>query len=326
MRIDIHTHFMSINFVKHLQGRDALPKTVLDGGYYIVQCAPGFNLPMVSRILDMEEKLRDMDEMRIDRAILSHGLPGPDVLGGRDADEWAMRINDELAAITHQFPDKFIGWGCLGFGETQNTIAEVDRCIDLLGFKGIQILSHIRDHLLDAPEFRPVLAHIGRRGVPINLHPTIPLHPTGIDSPGLMLPLGFLYDSSVNVVRLIQSGLFDEVPSLKLIVPHVGAVLPYLKGRVEVYNRPSLQFSEASSLKHSLGYYLSNLYIDTVCYHKEALECSYKVMGADHLLYGTDHPYGDYRLAAQLVETLNCSETEQELIYHGNIERLLNLQ
>lgn len=326
MRIDIHTHFMSIDFVKHLQGRSTLPRTILDGGHYIVECAPNFNLLMVSRILDMEEKLRDMEKMGIDTAILSHGIPGPDICGGREADDWAMRINDELALIIRQFPGKFLGWGCLGFGDTQRTIAEVDRCIDELGFKGIQILSHIRDRLLDDPEFRPVLKHIGLRGVPINLHPTVPLHPEGIDSPGLMLPLGFLYDSSLNVVRLIQSGLFDEVPALQLIVPHVGAVLPYLKGRLQVYNQHSLQFSGVSSLKHPMDYYLSNLYIDTVCYHKEALECSYKVMGADHLLYGTDHPYGDYALAAQLVETLDCSEAERERIYHENIERLLNLQ
>jgi hypothetical protein len=49
MRIDVHSHFMSLDFVKRLQGRSALPTTVLDGGTYIVQCMAGFNLPMVPR-------------------------------------------------------------------------------------------------------------------------------------------------------------------------------------------------------------------------------------------------------------------------------------
>lgn len=326
MRIDVHSHFMSLNFVKRLQGRRTLPKAHFDEGHYIVQCALGFDLPMVSRIINMEEKLHDMEVMHINASVLSHGIPGPDMLGGQEADEWAKRINDELAGIIERFPDKFIGWGCLGFGDVQRSIAEVDRCIDELGFKGMQVLSHIRDSLLDSPEFRPVLRHIGLRGVPINMHPTVPLNSVGVDNAGLMLPLGFLYDSSLSTVRLIQSGLFDEVPDLKLIVPHVGAVLPYLKGRIDTYNKPSLQFPGAHHLKHTMDHYLRSLYADTVCYHLEALECCYKVLGADHLLYGTDHPYGAYPLAANLVESLNCSEVERELIYHGNIECLLGLQ
>jgi hypothetical protein len=41
MRIDVHTHFQSLDFIKHLQGRSTLPKTLLEGGMYAVQSAPG---------------------------------------------------------------------------------------------------------------------------------------------------------------------------------------------------------------------------------------------------------------------------------------------
>jgi predicted TIM-barrel fold metal-dependent hydrolase len=277
-------------------------------------------------MVDMEAKLRDMNELQIDVSLLSHGLPlGPDVLFGEEADEWAMRVNDELARIIQTYPGKFIGLGSLGFGDPQRAIAEVDRCITQLGLKGIQVFSTLAHQLLDSPEIRPVLKHLGRLGVPIHLHPAAPVNLHGLTNASLLLGLGFPYESSLNVVRLIQSGLFDEVPDLKMIVSHVGGVLPYLAGRLEVYTAPS-PLTGPSHLPHPLGHYLRNLYVDTVSYHPAALACCYAVLGAQHLLYGTDHPFGRPDMTAEMVEQLACPSSERELIYHGNAERLFGLQ
>jgi predicted TIM-barrel fold metal-dependent hydrolase len=327
MRIDVHTHFQCLQFIKHLQGRSNLPRSVLDGGTYVVQCAPGLNVPEIPKIIDVEKKLRDMDDMKIDVAVLSHGIPfGPDVLGGQAADEWAMRINDDLARIIAEHPGKFVGLGSVGFGDYRRSIAEVERCAMQLGFAGFQVFSNISNTLLDSPEFLAVLKYIGNLGMPIHLHPALPLNRIGLNSASLFLPLGFPYDTSLNALRLIQSGLFDETPDLKLIVAHVGGVIPYLWGRIETYNAPSPFLPETRSLPHSIDHYLSNLYVDTVCYHIEALECCYKVMGARHMLYGTDHPFGRCDVPAELVDQLNCPAPDRELIYHGNAERLLNLK
>lgn len=326
MRIDIHTHFQCLDFVKHLQGRSTLPRTILEGGIYTIQCASGLHIPSLPKIVDMDEKLRDTDKMKIDVSVLSHGLPlGPDVLGGQEADEWAMRINDDLARIIQAYPGKFIGLGSIGFGDPQRSIAEVNRCINQLGFKGLQIFSNIAHKVLDSPEFLQVFKHIGTLGVPIHLHPAIPTEHLGLDTASLYLSLGFPYDASLNVVRLIQSGIFDEVPNLTLIVAHVGGLIPYLKGRIEAYSAPSVLITNPPPLVHPMSYYLSNLYVDTVCYHNEALACGYKVMGGDHLLYGTDHPFGPSHVAAEMIEQLDCSAIDRELIYHGNAERLFRL-
>ena len=327
MRIDVHTHFQCLDFVKHLHGRSTLPKSFLDGGKYIIQCAAGLTVPSLPEALDMEEKLRDMEETKIDAAVLSHGIPfGPDVLGGREADEWAKRINDNLAGIIDRFPGKFIGLGTIGFGNSQRSIAEADRCIAELGFKGFQIFSNISNRLLDSSDFIPVLKHIGMLGVPIHLHPAIPLNRVGLDVPRQFLPLGFPYDTSLNALRLIQSGIFDAIPNLKLIVAHIGGVIPYLAGRIRTYSTPSALVPGSSHLKYPIRDYVRKLYVDTVCYHVEALECCYRVLGSKQMLYGTDHPFGDYDVPAELIERLSCSAAERELIYHGNAERLLNLK
>lgn len=327
MRVDVHTHFQCLDFIKHLQGRSTLPRSVSDGGTYIVQCAAGFNVPALPQMIDVEMKLRDMDDMKIDVAVLSHGIPfGPGVLSSREADEWAMRINDDLARIIARYPGKFVGLGSIGFGDCQRSIAEVDRCIKQLGFRGFQVFSNISGRLLDSADFMPVLKHIGRLGVPIHLHPAVPLSQAGLSTSSLFLSLGFPYDNSLSAVRLIQSGLFDETPDLKLVVAHAGGVIPYLTGRIEGYAAPSSVFLDTPRLAHPIDHYLGKLYVDTACYHIEALECCYKVMGARQMLYGTDHPFGRYGVAAELVEHLNCPASDRELIYQGNAERLLNLK
>jgi predicted TIM-barrel fold metal-dependent hydrolase len=138
----------------------------------------------------MEEKLRQMDDMKIDVAVLSHGIPfGPDVLGGQEADAWAARMNDDLARIISTYPGKFVGLGCIGFGDARRSIAEVDRCVRQLGFRGFQVFSNISGNLLDSSDVMPVLNHIGTLGVPIHLHPAVPVNRVGLDTPSDFLSL-----------------------------------------------------------------------------------------------------------------------------------------
>jgi predicted TIM-barrel fold metal-dependent hydrolase len=75
-----------------------------------------------------------------------------------------------------------------------------------------------------------------------------------------------------------------------------------------------------------MHHYLDQLYVDTVCYHPEALEYCLKLIGAERILYGTDHPFGDYQLAADIVERSACTAEQRNLIYRGNAARLLGLE
>lgn len=284
-----------------------MPKSFRDGGTYIIQCAAGLDVPSLTKMIDMEEKLRDTEAMKIDVAVLSHGIPfSPDVLSGHEADDWAARINDDLARILAKYPAEFVGLGSIGFGDPQRSIKEIDRCVNQLGFRGFQVFWNISNTLLDSSDVMPVLRHIGRLGVPIHLHPAIPLNRIGLDTPSNFMSLGFPYDSSLNTIRLIRSGLFDSSPDLKLIVAHIGGVIPYLKGRIGTHGALAPLVSDWPRLAHPIDHYLGRLYVDTVSYHLEALECCYKVMGAKQMLYGTDHPFGRHDIAAKLIQHLNC--------------------
>jgi predicted TIM-barrel fold metal-dependent hydrolase len=323
MRIDIHTHFQSLAYVEHLHNRSSLPRAVLDGDMRVIQCGSGVNVPALPMMLDMDVKLHEMDALGIDLAVLSHGIPlGPDALGGAEADDWAAWINDDLARRIACHPDRFFGFGTIGFGDLERSIAEVDRCIHELGFKGMQMFSNIHGRPLDSPDVLTVVRHLGALGVPIHLHPAVPLNRSALETASLHLPLGFPFDTSLNTMRLIRAGVFDEVPDLRLIVAHIGGVIPYLKARIVTYSTPSPLIADAPDLTQPIQQYLDRLFVDTVCYDVAALECCYRSLGANQMLYGTDHPFGAYGVAAELIEELSCSATERALIYSGNAERL----
>ena len=325
MRIDVHTHLAHPDFLKHLQGRSSIPNAVLEGGTYFVNCASYHRQEAPRQICDVDAKLREMEEMKADVSVLTHGIPGPELLGGKEADDWASRINDHIAEVVQAYPDKFIGMGSIGFGSPERCIAEVDRCINQLGFKGIQIFSTINHKVLDSPEFMPVYRHIGSLGMTLNMHPTSPLNYAGMENSPLLGGMAFVFDTSLAAIRLITSGLFDQHPDVKLIVPHVGGILPYLQGRilrgVDAWTPPSPQ----PKLAHPLKHYLDGIYVDTVGHSLEALDFCYRVCGAERLLFGTDHPFGDFKSVAALMDQVDWSEADRELIDHGNTERLLGL-
>ena len=325
MRIDVHTHLISLDFLTHLLGRSSVPNALLEGGTYFVDCTSNYRLQCPPQHADMEEKLRDMERMGVDVSVLSHGIPGPELLGGTEADDWASRINDFMAGVVQAHPDKFIGWGSIGFGSPERSVAEVDRCINQLGFKGIQLFSNINQRVLDSPEFMPVYRHIADLGVPMNMHPTAPLNLVGIDKAPLIPSLGFIYDTSLGTMRLITSDLFDQAPNFKLIVPHVGGIIPYLGGRLERSVDTWVHSQEEPPLALPAADYMAKIYVDTVAHSPQALEYCYKLVGAERLLFGTDHPFANYIAVSDLVENLDCSEEDRELIYHGNPERLLGL-
>ena len=322
MRIDIHSHLMSVAFLEHLQGRGTLPTAARDADGYVTHCAPLFSLHYRAPILDVEAKLQDMDAAGIDLAVLSPALPGPAMLGGPQADSWAARINDELAVITAACPTRFAGWASLGFGDPRRTIAEVDRSLDELGLAGFQVWSNIGGRPLDAPGVLPVLEHIAGRGAAIHLHPTLPPGRQAIDA-ATMTGFGFPVDTSLAVLRLIGAGLFDRDPVI--IAAHLGGVLPWLRNRLAIHGQASPPFPSQRRLARPMGEYLDRLYVDTVGYELAPLEYCYTQLGADRLLFGTDHPFAASALPGQLIGRLPGTNAEREQILAGNAQRLLRL-
>ena len=327
MRIDVHSHLIYLPFLEYLAGRSSLPQGVLRGGTYFVSCAGGYVHASLPSHADFDQKLRDMEDLGIGVSVLSHGMPGPELLDGPEADAWASRINDHLAEVMQTHPGKFEAWATLGWHSIENTIAEIDRCINHLGFRGVYLFSNIGQKTVDSREFWPVYQHVHELGVPINMHPTAPINMNGIDHRPLVPGMAFMFDTALATVRMVMSGLFQEYPDLKLIVPHTGGFVPFIRGRVGRMIDEWTSPDDWVDLNQSSQAYFDKLYVDTVAHSPAALEYCRAMFGAERLLYGTDHPFGhpDFQRFNDMVDALDCSESDRDLINQGNARRLLGL-
>jgi aminocarboxymuconate-semialdehyde decarboxylase len=318
MRIDIHSHFLSEKVARVLEKRTHFPYTRFVDGTYHFYCCQGLSVPLAPTAQDMRRKLADMDSAGIDVAVLSLGIPGPELLGGKEADEVARIVNDLLADMIAKHLNRFWGYATLGFGDIDTSLNELDRCFSILKFRGLQLFSNLNGKPLDAPEFRPIFARMAELKRPIFIHPTVPLNQNYLMDLVPAPVLAFMVDNTLAAMRLALSGMLAEYAAAPIIIPHVGATIPYLMGRLD----GMLESLGGPGAMKAPSRFLKQLYMDTVAYWPEPLQWCYSLMGANQLLLGTDHPYGSWRRPIQLLDELACTESEQAQMLHGNAERL----
>jgi aminocarboxymuconate-semialdehyde decarboxylase len=143
---------------------------------------------------------------------------------------------------------------------------------------------------------------------------------------------GWPYDTSVAMVRLVFSGLFDRYPNLNIITHHLGGMIPFYDGRVG----PGLDVLGARtsdedyskilpSLKRPHLDYLRDFYADTAMFGGgvHALRCGYEFFGADKVVFATDTPLGPIKPAIEALKKLEISDADRRKIFCGNAEKLL---
>jgi len=196
---------------------------------------------------DKEKRLRDlaylrlaaMDEAGIDVAVLSHTTPGVQVLPPEKAVPLAREANDMLAEIIRRRPDRFQGLATLPMPAPEEAARELERAVTQLGLDGAMLFGRTGDRNLDHPDFRPVLRAASELRAPLYIHPQTPqagvraAYYDGLgDEIGTSLAtsgLGWHFESGVQAIRLILSGVFETLTDLRLILGHWGeAVLFYL--------------------------------------------------------------------------------------------------
>ena len=136
--------------------------------------------------------------------------------------------------------------------------------------------------------------------------------------------LGFLYDTTLAMMRLILSGTMERFPDLKIILCHCGSTIPYLMGRI---NRGAgIRGREWAGRATGLpADYFQRVYMDTVCYHPPAIMLAHGMSGPDKLLFGSDYPYGPMEPTVADVEGLPIPDSDRTAIFSENAKALLKL-
>ncbi|GGF15789.1 amidohydrolase family protein [Subtercola lobariae] len=279
-----------------------------------------------------EERLRIMDAAGIDMQVLSALSYFVQGLEPELAVDVNHKINDRLAETVTNKPDRFQAFAALPMSDPIAAAAELTRCVEELGFLGAMIHGQTNGIFLDDPSMRPVLQAAARLDVPIYLHPAPgpeivqEAYYSGLD-PEVAACLstsgwGWHSECGMHVLRMVASGVFEELPELKLIVGHMGEGLPFHIDRIESMLNPVVtghSLSVAETLRR-------NLYLTTSGYNFDVpLLCAIASFGVDHIMFSVDHPFADSKKATTYLETAPVQPADLEKIAHGNVEALLRM-
>ena len=263
-------------------------------------------MTLMPGMFDYELRIRAMDEVGVDIAIVT--LTSPNVYWGsaRVSLEAARIMNDDMAAQQKRFPERIRFMCSLPWQHAKLALAELKRACDELGAVGVMVLANIDGVSLTHRKFASIWREIDRRGLPVLVHPTAPPGTRQLDVQryNLIASVGFMFDTSLAVSRMIFDGFVDRYPKLKLIASHGGGALPYLAGRLDICHANMPACREKISAKPSS--YLKRIFYDSVVFQQESLELAIKVGGEDNVLYGSDYPHniGDMKGCLARVDAL----------------------
>ncbi len=212
--------------------------------------------------------------------------------------------------------------------------AELDRTMSHLGAVGAQLHTNVGGAPLDEPRFEVIFEVVTSHGGAFWLHPT--RSPIWSDYPaepaskyGIWWSLGWPYETSVAMARLVYSGCFDRYPGLTVITHHAGAMVPHFAGRLASPIEDPDRDAIVGGLKNEPIEYFRRFYADTAMFGaSHAVRCAVEFFGADHVLFGTDMPLGGPNVVADTIAdviSLDLPEADEAAIFAGNARRLLGI-
>ena len=289
------------------------------------------------QILDLDsERLENMDKTGIELAILSLNAPGVQrILDPQEALAVARKANDRMAEAVAKHPKRYAAFAALPMHDAELASAELRRAVEELGFKGCMVngfqqVGHADNvKYYDLPEYRPFWATVAELDVPFYLHPRmqIPSRAQNYEGhPWLMSsPWGFAVETSIHSLRLCGSGLFDEFPSLRVCIGHLGENIPFGLWRIDARMRFSPRGYRGKRL---LGeYFREHFHVTTSGnFNDPAFRCTLDVLDHDKVHFCADYPFERMEDAADWYDSTSViSDDERRKIGRDNAIRLFKL-
>jgi predicted TIM-barrel fold metal-dependent hydrolase len=329
MNIDIFTHIVPPAY------KEALFKMAPPGIDILA------NIRVTPTVFDLDKRFRIMDQFD-SRQVLTIAAPAiEEIANSKESPDLARIANDGMAELVLKYPDRFVAAvASLPMNNVDASLREIDRAINDLKMKGIQLLTPTNDKPLDSPEFLPIYEKMEKYGLPIWIHPrraqTYPDYRTEKESKYRIFSVfGWPFETTIAMTRIVFSGILEKYPNLKFITHHCGGMIPFFRERlIGSYERIFQDLGDGVNRglsQHHIEYF-KKFYNDTAINgNTSALMCAYELWGADHLLFGTDMPFDtelgarNLRQVSQAVGNMSISQAEKEKIFYGNAIKLLGL-
>ncbi len=297
----------------------------------------GSQSPMIEKLMPLLEdigdrRLKSMDDNGISLQILSVVGAGADLLDPDKGPAFASRYNDSLAERIKPYPNRFGAFAHLPLTNPTAAASELHRTVKTFGFKGALINGLTNDLFLDNAVFQPLLTEAEALGVPIYLHPGLP--PKSVadayysdlpNNAGQALGVagwGWHSETALHILRLIYSGSFDKYPKLKIIIGHMGEMLPTMMERNDSLFKVGSIGINKRSVKQTLR---DQVFITTSgIFTQPPLQVAIDTFGIDNILFSVDYPFSKNEEGRGFLENLHLSVEGKSKISYLNAERVLS--
>jgi aminocarboxymuconate-semialdehyde decarboxylase len=234
----------------------------------------------------ISQRIEDMDIAGLNRQVLSPipplicdwGAAGP-------ATEWADRLNEGVATVVRDKPERFCGLGTVPLHHPDDAVGVLERAHQA-GLSGVEIGTTAGDRELDHPDLREFFQAAEELGMVVFIHPLI--LEAGADwshrITGLAarFGLGMGTDTAIAASRLVFGGVTQNCPDLKICLAHGGGTFYWALSRIAHLWDQSADLRSADLTR--------NVFVDSVVYDPANLRYLCERIGAERILFGTDYP------------------------------------
>ncbi len=303
--IDVHTHMLNRQWLQNILAHGGRYSLAEKHDLRIIQLDGTPFMTLMDPMFDYARRIKDMDKAGVDIAVVSLTCPSVYWGGEEMSNSTAQIVNDDMAEQQKIYPDRIRWFASLPWQYTQKALSELNRAVKN-GAAGVFVAANINSMSLTDPSLAPIWEAIDNKKLPVLVHPTAPPGVGEMDMQryNLAPSVGFMFDTSLAIARMIYAGFFDRYTKLKIIAAHAGGALPYLLGRLDFchLNMPACRevISEPPSS------YFDRIYFDSVTFTQDALELCVKMAGSSNMLYGSDYPHniGDMKGCLERVDAL----------------------
>lgn len=293
MKIDVHCHYTPRDCLNLTDsaGKKIGPWVVKDASGQEILEVDGLRLGAIGRhMYDPEIRLKDMDKIGLDIQAIS-AAPF-NFFYNLDADaslKLSQKHNDGVAQLVKAYPSRFVGMATVPMQDASKAVGELERAVNKLGMKALEINSNINGKNLDEPEFLPVYEKAQALGIPIVVHPHYVIGAERLRRYYLTNLIGNPVDTTVAIASVIFSGMMEKLPKLNWVFVHAGGAAPFIKGRWDhaYHNGVVVKFN----IPKPPTEYFKSLYLDTIAHSQPALTYLINTQGADHVVLGSDYPF-----------------------------------